>query len=82
MCVDACCLLGQHAKVLRLALRLLKLISGTEQFFAYSALLSEPLLWPFYCSAGQGSDHLFLELVSESGNALMVGVAAAMLLNQ
>ena len=43
MCADACCLLGQHAKVLRIALRLLKLISGTEQFFPYSALRAPAL---------------------------------------
>ena len=67
-------------------LRLLQLISGTEQLFPDSVLLSEPLLRPFYCSAGQGGDRLFLEWVSESGQAVMVGIGgwlvAATLLNK
>lgn len=72
--VDVRCLPGQHAKVLRIALRLLELISGSEQLFPDSVLLSEPLLRPFYCSAGHGGDRLFLELLSESGHAVMMGV--------
>lgn len=74
MYICRCALSPQHAKVLRIALQLLELISGTEQLFPDSVLLSKPLLQPFFCSAGQGGDRLFLELLAESGHAVMVGV--------